>query len=216
MDKYALYLEWPVVDVLLYAVQHTCDDLEARAIVAEERDPERGPVSALEYRSHIRRLRQVTDQLGADTRPPNPEQVAVRWIDGIYTVVDGKPVRMLSQPELQRQVEATIKLHEQGLLALPDLLLKLREAVAPSLRRPPRAASARRRPPQHGSAPENSAAIPVSTFESVRAPMSFYRPSIPNERGTAQPSGGLQVIPFSAPKSAHRFAPGCRPAPVSV
>lgn len=130
MDEYALYLEWPVVDALLYALQRTTDDLEARAIVAEERD-ERGPGSAREYRTNIRRLRQVMDQLGADTRGPDPEQAAVRWIDGVYTIVDGKPVRMLSQPELQRQVEATIRLHEQGLLPLRDLLLKLREAVAP-------------------------------------------------------------------------------------
>ncbi len=46
--------------------------------------------------------------------------------------------------------------------------------------------------------------------------MSFYRPTLPNEPGTTQPSGGLQVIPFSAPKSPLDFRSRPFPAPKSA
>lgn len=103
MHQYPLQLEWPTLDVLAYALQRTIDDLAARAIVAEHHDPELGPPSAQEYRADIRRLRGVLDQIAPDTRGPDPEQAAVRWLDGIYTIADGKPVRMHLCPGLDAQ-----------------------------------------------------------------------------------------------------------------
>ncbi len=95
MSDHTISLDWPAADLLAYALQRTMDDLEARAIVAEHHDPELGPASAAEYRADIQRLRGVLDQISPGIRPPDPEQAAVRWLDGTYTIAGGEPVAMV-------------------------------------------------------------------------------------------------------------------------
>ncbi len=129
MSDYTITLDWPATDVLAYAIQRTMDDLEARAIVAEHHDPELGPTSARDYRADIARLRSVLGQISPDIRLPDPEQAAVRWIDGTYTVVDGQPVPMLAQPELREVLEATTALRGAGLLPGDQALDLLASAI---------------------------------------------------------------------------------------
>lgn len=97
MSEYAGTPGWPAVDVLAYAAQRTMGDLEARAIVAERRDPELGPLSAGEYHADIRRLREILNQIPAAIRPADPEQTPLRWLDGTYTVADGKTAAVIAQ-----------------------------------------------------------------------------------------------------------------------
>lgn len=53
-----IHLEIPPegLPVVTFALQRTIDDLEARAIVATDHDPDLGPPSAVEYRTDIARL----------------------------------------------------------------------------------------------------------------------------------------------------------------
>ncbi len=97
MSDYTIRLDWPAVDMLAYAIQITMDDLDVRAIIAEHHDLRIGAVSAGEYRSDIRRLRRILDKISPGIRPPDPEQAAVRWIDGTYTISRGKPVPMVAR-----------------------------------------------------------------------------------------------------------------------
>lgn len=129
MSQYTIILDWPTADVLAYAIQCTMDDLEARAIVAEHHDQELGPASAAEYRADIQRLRAALDQISPGIRPPDPEQAAVRWLDGTYTVAAGKPVRMLAQPQLRELLEASLALRDAGLLSPDDALDLLATAI---------------------------------------------------------------------------------------
>lgn len=128
MSDYTIRLDWPAADLLAYALQRTMDDLEARAIVAEHHDAELGPASAAEYRSDIRRLRGVLDQVSPGVRPPDPEQAAVRWLDGTYTVADGEPVAMVSRPHAREILEAAIALLDTGRLS-PDRARDLLETA---------------------------------------------------------------------------------------
>ena len=136
MDPYTLVLEWPVVDVLAYALQRTIDDLEARAIVAEHHDPEIGPISACEYRADILRLRQVLDQIAPHTRGADPERAAVNWIDGVYTVAHGVPVRMLPQLEVRNLRTPAVGPHRRRRQSLRGLLRRLADEIAPRLSAP--------------------------------------------------------------------------------
>ncbi len=154
MSDYTITLDWPASDVLAYAIQRTMDDLEARAIVAEHHDPELGPTSARDYRAEIPRLRSVLDQISPDIRPPDPEQAAVRWIHGTYTVVDGQPVPMLAQPELRELLEATTALRDAGLLSADQALDLLATAIdrgipARTIPPPERATAQTSRAPGH-------------------------------------------------------------------
>ena len=137
VDPYTLVLEWPVVDVLAYALLRTIDDLEARAIVAEHHDPEIGPISAREYRADILRLRQVLDQVAPGTRDADPERAAINWIDGVYTVADGVPVRMVSQAEIRNPRTTAVGAHRRRCRSLRDLLRHLADEIALPLSAPP-------------------------------------------------------------------------------
>lgn len=123
MDPYTLHLEWPVADVLAYALLRTVDDLEARAVIAEHHDPDLGAVSATEYRTDIRRLQTILAQIAPGTRDPDPSQAAVRWLDGTYTVVHGHPVRLTAQPDVLSLVESSLDLVSQQLLDPHDALV---------------------------------------------------------------------------------------------
>lgn len=53
---------------------------------------------------------------------PDPDREAVRWLDGVYTAVDGKPVRMVEQPDLQRLIDRAVERHRSGSFTVADLL----------------------------------------------------------------------------------------------
>jgi hypothetical protein len=127
MDPYHLHLEWPVADVLAYALLRTIDDLEARAVVAEHHDPDLGPVSATAYRTDIRRLQTVLARIAPGARDPDPRLAAVRWLDGTYTVVHGRPVRLIAQPDVLGLVESSLDLVSQQLLDPHDALVAVHQ-----------------------------------------------------------------------------------------
>lgn len=131
MSDHTIRLDWPAADLLAYALQCTMDDLEARAIVAEHHDRELGLTSAAEYRSDIRQLRGVLGQISPGIRPPDPEQEAVRWLDGTYTIADGQPVAMVATPHVREILDAAITLLEAGRLS-PD---RARELLDTALER---------------------------------------------------------------------------------
>lgn len=117
---------WPA---LVFAIKCTIDDLELRARVAGRADPVKGPEAALEYREDVERLQRLLPQLGVSPTPPDPDREAVRWFDGVYTAVDGEPVRMVEQPDLQRLIDRAAEQHSTGSFTVADLLDALAEAT---------------------------------------------------------------------------------------
>ena len=127
MNTYTLHLEWPVADVLAYALLRAVDDLEARAVVAEHRDPELGPASAAEYRTAIRRLQTILAQIAPGSRDPDPAQAAVHTLDGTYTIAHGHVVRLTPQPDVLSLIESCLDLISQHFLDPHDALLAIHQ-----------------------------------------------------------------------------------------
>jgi hypothetical protein len=107
-----------------FALQRTIDDLEARAIVAADRDPDLGPPSAAEYRADIGRLAGLLGQLGHPAARPDPERAAVVWHDGTYTIDSGRPTRLVATPSLDRLLAQAIERRRDGRLT-PGVLVDL-------------------------------------------------------------------------------------------
>jgi hypothetical protein len=114
---------------LTFALQRTVDDLEARALVAVDRDPTLGPASAAEYRDDIGRLSGLLGQLGATPGRPDPERAAVVWFDGVYTVDGDRPVRHQPSPALTTLLEAAIEKRHDGRLTPGAIIETLAEAT---------------------------------------------------------------------------------------
>jgi hypothetical protein len=107
-----------------FALQRTIDDLEARAIVATDHDPDLGPPSAVEYRTDIARLAELLGQLGHAPARPDPERAAVVWVDGVYTIEQGQPRRMTATARLSELLGAAIEARREGRIT-PGLLIEL-------------------------------------------------------------------------------------------
>jgi hypothetical protein len=107
-----------------FALQRTIDDLEARAIVAADRDPDLGPSSAVEYRTDIGRLAGLLGQLGHPAVRPDPERAAVVWFDGTYTIDGGRPVRLVATTTLDRLLAQAAERRRDGRLT-PGVLIDL-------------------------------------------------------------------------------------------
>jgi hypothetical protein len=107
-----------------FALQRTIDDLEARAIVAADRDVDLGPSSATEYRADIDRLAGLLSQLGHTAARPDPERAAVVWFDGTYTIDSGRPVRLVSTASLDRLLAQAAERRRDGRLT-PGVLIDL-------------------------------------------------------------------------------------------
>lgn len=117
---------------LTVALERSIDDLELRAMVSERHDEHLGVQSAEDYRSDIYRLNQVLKVLGSRERRPAPWKEAVVWLDGIYTVRDGEPVRLVDQPDLQRLLDEVTDRRTDGPPTLSDVLAALAEATGES------------------------------------------------------------------------------------
>jgi hypothetical protein len=109
---------------VVFALQRTIDDLEARAIVAADRDPDLGPSSAAEYRTDIGRLAGLLDQLGHTTARPDPERAALVWHDGTYTIDSGRPLRLVATTALDRLLSQAAERRRDGRLT-PGVLIDL-------------------------------------------------------------------------------------------
>ena len=127
MNTYTLDLEWPVVDVLAWALLRTVDDLEARAVIAEHLDSELGPVSASEFRTAIRRLQTILAQIAPGSRDPDPGQAVVHGLDGTYTIAHGHVTRLTPQPDVLSLIESSLDLVSQHLLDPHDALLAIHQ-----------------------------------------------------------------------------------------
>jgi hypothetical protein len=119
-----LELDPDALPAVTFALQRTIDDLEARAIVAADRDPDLGPSSAVEYRTDIGRLAGLLDQLGHTAARPDPERAAVVWHDGTYTIDSGRPTRLVATPSLDRLLAQAIERRRDGRLT-PGVLVDL-------------------------------------------------------------------------------------------
>ena len=122
----AIRLEIPpeALPVVMFALQRTIDDLEARALIATEHDPDLGPASAAEYRADIGRLAELAGQLGHTPARPDPERAAVVWVDGVYTIEHGRPRRMTATARLSRLLGEAIDTRREGRIT-PGALIEL-------------------------------------------------------------------------------------------
>lgn len=120
----SLDIDPDALPVVTFALQRTIDDLEARAIVAADRDPHLGPSAAVEYRGDIDRLAGLLVQLGHSAARPDPERAAVVWFDGTYAVDSGRPVRLVSTTSLDRLLAQAIERRQDGRLT-PGVLIDL-------------------------------------------------------------------------------------------
>ena len=109
---------------VIFALQRTIDDLEARAIVATDHDPDLGPSSAVEYRADIGRLSGLLGQLGHTPGRADPERAAVVWVDGVYTIEHGRPKRMTATARLSRLLGEAIDARREGRIS-PSALIEL-------------------------------------------------------------------------------------------
>ena len=107
-----------------FALQRTIDDLEARALIATEHDPDLGPASAADYRTDIARLTKLAGQLGHCAAHPDPERAAVVWVDGVYTIERGRPKRMTATVRLSRLLGEAIDARREGRIS-PGALIEL-------------------------------------------------------------------------------------------
>ncbi len=97
-----LAIDPDALPAVTFALQRTIDDLEARALVAVDRDVDLGPSSAAEYRDDIDRLAGLLGQLGVAPGRPDPERAAVLWFDGVDTIDGHRPLLHQPQPVLTR------------------------------------------------------------------------------------------------------------------
>ena len=118
--------DWPA---LVFAIRCMIDGLELRARVAGQADPVKGPEAAGEYRDDLGRLQGLLSQLGVPPTLPDPDREAVRWLDGVYAAVDGEPVRIVEQPDLQRLIAAAAERHQAASLTVADMLDALADAT---------------------------------------------------------------------------------------
>ncbi len=107
-----------------FALQRTIDDLEARAIVAADRDADLGPSSAAEYRTDIGLLVGLLGQLGHPAARPDPERAAVVWHDGTFGIDGGRPVRLRKAASLDRLLADAVERRRDGRLT-PGVLIDL-------------------------------------------------------------------------------------------
>jgi hypothetical protein len=114
---------------LTFALQRTVDDLEARALVAVDRDVDLGPSSAAEYRDDIGRLAGLLGQLGAAPGRPDPERAAVVWFHGVYTVDGDRPVCHQPQPVLTALLADAIEKRHDGRLTPGAIIETLAEVT---------------------------------------------------------------------------------------
>jgi hypothetical protein len=114
---------------LTFALQRTVDDLEARALVAVDRDVDLGPSSATEYRDDIGRLAGLLGQLGATPTQPDAERAAVVWFDGVYTIDGDRPVRHRPQPVLTALLADAIEKRHDGRLTPGAIIETLAEVT---------------------------------------------------------------------------------------
>ena len=119
-----LEIDAEALSAVTFALQRTIDDLEARALVATDQDPDLGPPSAAEYRADIDRLAGLLSQLGRPAVAPDPEQAAVIWFDGVYTIEAGRPQRMTATVRLSRLLADAIEARRDGRLT-PNVLIEL-------------------------------------------------------------------------------------------
>jgi hypothetical protein len=127
-----LDIDHDALPAVAFALQRTIDDLEARAIVAADRDPDLGPSSAVEYRADIERLAGLLSQLGHPAARPDPERAAVVWIDGTYTIDSGRPIRLVATTTLDRLLTQTAERRRDGRLTPGVLIDLLAEATGHS------------------------------------------------------------------------------------
>lgn len=182
-DTCTLRLDGPTAEVLACALLQAIDDLEARALVAEHRDAGLGPASATEYRSDARRLQQLLAVVAPDSRAPRPDRVAVRWIEGTWTIDDDRPVRLHRTDELQALLAASLALVDRGALSPQDALSTVHHLVTNDT---------------------------LGTTGLTPARHRSTRPAhAPAERPTDEPG----TTPGPTPSARHRLAPVCEPAP---
>lgn len=193
MTLTTLQLEQPAVDVLACALLQAVDDLEARAIIAEQHDPELGAVSAAEYRTDAHRLRLALDALAPGSRAPSPDRTAVLWIDGTWTVSNGDPVRLHRQDDLEGLLESALDLVHHRLLDPHDALTAIHHLIATD----------------H---------LHISTIDDLI----HHNDDIdltddhPTQTSNVQTTHELQTPSLPTPQAAHRVAPRCEPAPAHV
>lgn len=193
MILHTLHLEQPAADVLACALLQAVDDLEARAIIAEHHDPTLGPASAAEYRTDIQRLRLVLDAIADDHRTPAPERAAVLWIDGTWTVNNGRPVRLHRQDDLEGLLESGLDLVHHRLLDAHDVLIAIHHLVA-----------------------TDRLHLATTTDLVHRTDdLATNHDATTNDESTAivQTTMDIEASCLPTPQAAHRVAPGCGPAP---
>ena len=66
----------------------------------------------------------MLDQVSPGIRPPDPQQAAIRWLDGVYTITDGRPEAMVAKRYVHEVLQATFALIDGGLLT-PDRAQRL-------------------------------------------------------------------------------------------
>ena len=127
-----LHIEPDAMSAVTFALQRTIDDLEARALVATDRDPHLGPSSAAEYRTDIGHLSGLLGQLGHTAARPDPGRAAVVWFDETYTIDDDIPVRMTAAANLDRLLHQATQRRRDGQLTPGDMIELLAEATGHS------------------------------------------------------------------------------------
>lgn len=178
---HTLKLDRQTASDVAWAAQRAMDHLAAQTILAEHDAHHSAPANIAEYRSQIRRLRRVADKLEPDLlRPPMPETVAVPWYGGVYTILEGKPVRVGAAPDIRDLLEAGKALCENGLLT-PQQALELLQAAVDRLSQDPPTGTARH-PPSSGPPRERGVGRELSRD------LNPWRPPCPRPRPSPLPS----------------------------
>ena len=127
-----LQVDPDAMSAMVFALQRTIDDLEARALIAARQDPHLGPASAGEYRTDIGHLSGLLGQLGHTAARPDPERAAVVWFGETYTVDAGTPTRMTPAANLDRLLDQAIRRRRDGQLTPHAVIELLAEATGHS------------------------------------------------------------------------------------
>ena len=127
-----LQVDPEAMSAVVFALQRTIDDLEARALVATRQDPHLGPCSAGEYRTDIAHLAGLLGQLGHTAAHPDPGRAAVVWFGETYTIDGGTPVRMTPAANLDRLLNQAIERRQDGRLTPGSVIDLLAEATGQS------------------------------------------------------------------------------------